>query len=76
MLKPIWKTPHPSIHTKILKSKVLSMLLHRSEFWKTTTVIMIKLKIIQNNYLRCILKIFWPNTTLNDELQRKTGLDP
>jgi hypothetical protein len=26
--------------------------------------------------LRCILKIFWPNTTLNDELQRKTGLDP
>jgi hypothetical protein len=49
-------------------------LLYGSECWKTTVTIERKLEVFQNKCLRRILKIFWPNSISNKELQYKTGM--
>ena len=71
MLRPIWRSTGLSIHTKIriFKSNILSVLLYGSECWKSTTSIERKLEVFQNKCLRCILKIYWPNTISNEELR-------
>ena len=78
MLRNVWKSGKISLSTKlrIFKSNVLSVLLYGSECWKTTNAIEMKLEGFQNKCLRQILRIFWPNIISNEELLRRTRIQP
>ena len=74
MLKPIWKSKQLRLETKLrlYNRNVLCVLLYGSECWKSTPKLANKLETFHNRCLRKILGIFWPNTTTNEELSRKT----
>ncbi|GFR98347.1 endonuclease-reverse transcriptase [Elysia marginata] len=78
LLRPIWKTPNISTHTKIriFRSNVLSVLLYGAECWRMTKSLEYRLEVFQNKFLRRILKIFWPNIISNEDLRGRTGLEP
>ncbi|GFS00152.1 hypothetical protein ElyMa_002808900 [Elysia marginata] len=78
LLRPIWKTPNISTHTKIriFRSNVLSVLLYGAECWKMTKSLEQRLEVFQNKCLRRILKIFWPHFISNEDLRGRTGLEP
>jgi len=50
--------------------------MYGSECWKTTAPIDKRLEVFQNQSLRRILKICWPNTILNQDLYRRVGMTP
>jgi len=78
MLSSVWNSSRFSITTKLrlFKSNVLSVLLYASECWKSTASIERRLNVFQNKCLRRILKVFWPVTITNEELLRRTGMEP
>ena len=61
---------------RIFKSNVLSVLLYVAESWKVTKGICHMREVFQNNCLRRILHIFWPNKITNAELHERTGMLP
>jgi hypothetical protein len=69
-LYPVWIAREISIKTKlkIFKSNVKCVLLFVCETWKSTKKILKDLQNFINRCLRKIFKIFWPNTTSNEEL--------
>lgn len=76
MLRPIWRSSEYSLKTKIklYTSNVKSVLLYGAECWRTTKEDMNKLSSFQNNCLRQICKIFWPNKISNSNLHKMTGV--
>ena len=78
MQREMWKAKHITTATKIriYRSNVLSILLYDAESWKVTTVINHKIETLQNECLRRILQLYWPNKISNEELRQKTGVRP
>ena len=68
ILKSVWRTTNLSVHewNRIFRSNVLS---------DTTVTINGKLEVFQTNCLRRILKLYWPNTIIYEELRNRTGTD-
>ena len=60
MLKPVWRATNLSVHSKmkIFKSNVLKVLLYGPE-----------IEVFKTKCLRCIFKIYWPNTISHEELE-------
>jgi len=77
-LRNTWKSKKISQKTKlrIYKSNVLTTLLYGAESWKMTKTISHKLEVFQNRCIRRILGIFWPNTISNEELHKRTAVEP
>lgn len=73
-LGPIWKSNQYSLKTKlkIFNSNVKSVLMYGSECWRVTKVDMKSISTFQNNCLRRICKIFWPQTISNQDLYNLT----
>ena len=78
MLYKVWKSNQISLQLKIClyKSNVLSVLLHGSECWRTVKSERKKLDAFNNNCLRRIFKIFWPNQIKNEDLWERTSFRP
>ena len=74
-LKEIWKSNIYSRNTKIkiYITNVKPVFLYGSECWKINSTKMKKCEAFQNRCLRRIMKVHWPNTTSNNELQKVTG---
>ena len=51
------------------------MLLYGTETWKTNKEIERKMRAFEGRCLRNILKVRWPNTTSNKEIERKTNVN-
>ena len=77
-LRNIWKERKISTKTKLrfYKTNVLSVLLYGAESWKLTSSICNKLDAFQNKCLRKILRIFWPRVISNQELYKRTLIEP
>ncbi len=54
----------------------MAVLLYRAETWRTTTADMDKLDAFHRKYMIKILKVFWPNQILNEELYHRTNTQP
>jgi hypothetical protein len=75
MLSTTWRARKMSPKKEILLSKsiVLSVLMSSAECWKVTKH---ELESFQNNCLRRILRIFWPNRVSNEKLLRRIDCEP
>ena len=69
-LKPIWKSKVYSKKTKIhiYNSNVKSVLLYGAECWRIIQSDLQKLEVFQNNCLRRIRGIFWPEKKLGTKI--------
>ena len=78
LLENIWRSGRFSQKTKlrILKSNVLSLLLHGAEMWRVTTTDLNKLDVFHCTCLKRVLRRFWPNHLSNEELYEGTGSTP
>ena len=72
-LKSIWKSKVYSKKTKIhiYNSNVKSVLLYGSECWRIIQSDLQKLEVFQNNCLRRIQGIFWPEKIRNEDLLKR-----
>ena len=70
VLRNIWRSSRIGTKTKlkIFKSNVLGVLLYGAESWKVSQSVCHKIDVFQTRCLRRILKIFWPRTISNEEL--------
>ena len=71
-LKPIWKSKVYSKKTKIhiYNSNVKSVMLYGSEYWRIIQSDL-QIKVFQNNCLRRIQGIFWPEKVRNEDLLKR-----
>lgn len=69
-LKNLWNTRKINYKIKVYlyKSNVLSVLLYGCDMWKMSKTISHNVDVFYNKCLQRILKIFWPNTTMSEEL--------
>ena len=69
-LKPVWKSKIHSKKSKIrvYKSNVKPVLMYGSECWRIIQCDLQKLEVFQNNCLRRIHGIFWPDKIRNEDL--------
>ncbi|CAH8606139.1 unnamed protein product [Schistosoma guineensis] len=74
-LKNIWNSKQLSTNTKvrIFNTNVKTVLLYGAETWRTTKVIIQKIRVFINSCLRKILRIRWPDTISNNLLWEKTN---
>jgi hypothetical protein len=77
-LKNIWSSKEIRMKTKlkIFNSNVKSVLMYRSETWRTTVSNTNRVQTFVNMCLRKILRIRWPETIRNTELWQQTNQQP
>jgi len=56
----------------IFNTNVKAVLLYGCETWKNSKSITAKLQVFINKCLRKILRIFWPDQIMNEELWKRT----
>ena len=78
MMETIWRAGNISLNTKIrlFNSNIKTILLYGCETWKTTKCLLHKLQVFNNNCLRRITNIRWPEKISNTDLWERTNQIP
>ena len=77
VMNSIWRSTKISqnLKLKLYRSNCKAVLLYACETWKTSGSIMSRLQVFQNNCLRRIFRIFWPNKIRNEDLWEKAKME-
>ena len=78
LLNKLWRSREISTRTKVrlFNTNVKSVLLYGSETWRTTVRSDLKIQSCLNNFLRRILRIWWPDKIRNEDLWERTDQIP
>ena len=78
LLNKLWRSREITTRTKvrIFNTNVKSVLLYGSETWRTTVRSDAKIQSCINNFLRRILRIWWPDKIRNEDLWERTDQIP